>query len=34
MLCYQSLVGSVVIGADLEKKNLGSIPRNYYRKGA
>jgi hypothetical protein len=31
---YQSLVGSVVIGAELGREDHGSIPRNCDREGA
>ncbi|KAK2369722.1 hypothetical protein QL285_082838 [Trifolium repens] len=33
-ISYQSLVGSVVIGAELGRKDHGSIPRNCDREGA
>jgi hypothetical protein len=32
--CNQSLVGSVVIGAELGREDHGSIPHNYDREGA
>jgi hypothetical protein len=32
-LIYQSLVGSVVIGAELGTEDHSSIPRNYDREG-
>jgi hypothetical protein len=31
---YQSLVGLVVIDAELAREDRGSIPRNYNREGA
>jgi hypothetical protein len=34
IIFYQSLVGSVVIGAELGREDHGSIPRNCDREGA